>query len=298
MAEKENKDTKKETTSKKTTNKEAVKKETAKKEPVKKQETKKDNKEIKTTKTTNKSTKKEKEEPKKEVKKVENKAETAKVEVKEAKKVEAPKGKVTVETKKFEIKNNKKASKKGSGKKVAGIIVVIAVIAIVALLTVLIVTSSDPKKSVDGYLTNLKAGDFEKAQEFTTGGIILADNNYSEEVQKLLFDKISWKVTKVSTNNDSATVEIEVTNKDFSEVVQNCMKKMLSNFKAVLGGTLTTQDIGKYFEEELRNENLQTKTTTGTIKLEKQDKKWKIIVDEEIENVLLPDLESSINYIQ
>lgn len=294
MAEKENKDTKKEVIAKK----EVVKKETAKKEPVKKQETKKDEKEVKTSKTADKSTKTVKEDPKKEVKKVDNKVETAKVEVKEAKKVEAPKGKITVETKKFEIKNNKKESKKGNGKKVAGIVVVIAVIAIVALLTVLIVTSSDPKKSVDGYLTNLKAGDFEKAQEFATGEKILNDINYSEEVQKLLFDKMSWKVTKVTTNNDSATVEIEVTNKDFSEAVQNCMKKMLSNFKAVLGGTLTTQDIGKYFEEELKNENLQTKTTTGTIKLEKQDKKWKVIVDEQIENILLPELESSINYMQ
>ncbi len=294
MAEKENKETKKEVVTKK----EVAKKETAKKEPVKKQETKKDVKVEKTPKTTDKSTKKVKEEPKKEVKKEPVKTETAKVEVKETKKVEAPKGKVTVETKKFEIKNNKKASKKGNGKKVTGIIVVIAVIAIVALLTVLIVTSSDPKKSVDGYLTNLKAGDFEKAQEFTTRGDILLDKNYSEEVKKLLFDKMSWKVTKVTTNNDSATVEIEVTNKDFSEAVQNCMKKTLSNFKAVLGGTLTTQDIGKYFEEELKNENLQTKTTTGTIKLEKQDKKWKVIVDEQIENILLPELESSINYMQ
>lgn len=294
MAEKENKDTKKEAIAKK----EVEKKTTTKKEAVKKQETKKNEKEVKTSKATDKATKKVKEEPKKEVKKEQVKTETAKVEVKEAKKVEAPKGKVTVETKKFEIKNNKKAAKKGNGKKIAGIIVVIAVIAIVALLTVLIVTSSDPKKSVDGYLTNLKAGDFEKAQEFTTGGNILSDKNYNEEAKKLLFDKMSWKVTKVTTENNNATVEIEVTNKDFSEVVQNCMKKMLSNFKAVLGGTLTTQDIGKYFEEELRNENLQTKTTTGTIKLEKQDKKWKVIVDEQIENVLLPELESSINYLQ
>ena len=220
MAEKENKDTKKEVTTKK----EVVKKETAKKEPVKKQETKKEQKEIKTPKTADKSTKPVKEDPKKEVKKEQVKTETVK-------KVEAPKGKVTVETKKFEIKNNKKDSQKGNSKKITGIIVVIAVIAIVALLTFLIVTSSDPKKSVDGYLTNLKAGDFEKAQEFTTGEKILADTDYSGEVQKLLFDKMSWKVTKVTTENNNATVEIEITNKDFSEVVQNCMKKMLSNFK-------------------------------------------------------------------
>lgn len=296
MAEKENKDTKKEAIAKK----EVEKKTTTKKEAVKKQETKKNEKEVKTSKATDKATKKVKEEPKKEVKKEQVKTETAKVEVKEAKKVEAPKGKVTVETKKFEIKNNKKAAKKGNGKKIAGIIVVIAVIAIVALLTVLIVTSSDPKKSVDGYLTNLKAGDFEKAQEFTTGGEILSNTNYNEEAKKLLFDKMSWKVTKVTTENNNATVEIEVTNKDFSEVRQNSMKKMWDNFsfKAVLGGNLTSKDILKYFEDELRNENLQTKTTTGTIKLEKQDKKWKVIVDEQIENVLLPELESSINYLQ
>ena len=46
------------------------------------------------------------------------------------------------------------------------ILVVVVVLAIAVLLTVMIVTSSDPKKSTDGLLTNLKAGDFEKAQEF------------------------------------------------------------------------------------------------------------------------------------
>lgn len=292
MAEKENKDTKKETTIKKTS---TAKKETTKKEPVKKQETKKEEKEVKTPKTTKKATSIKT--VKEEVKEEQVKAETANVDVKEAKKVEAPKGKVTVETKKFEIKSNKNVSKKGNGKKVTGIIVVIAVIAIVALLTVLIVTSSDPKKSVDGYLTNLKAGDFEKAQEFTTGEKILAGTNYSEEVKKLLFDKMSWKVTKVTTETNNATVEIEVTNKDFSEVVQNCMKRLLNNVRAVLGGTV---DTGKYFEEELKNENLQTKTIIGTIKLEKQDKQWKVIVDKELENILLHDLENSnsINYLQ
>ena len=281
-----------------------IKKTTAK-ETTAKKETKKDEKEVKKAKTTKtaSSEKKVKEEPKKEVKdttKKDNKnTVTAKEEVKEAKKVEAPKGKVTVETKKFEIKNNKKTtSKGGNSKKIAGIIIVIAVIAIVALLTVLIVTSSDPKKSVDGYLTNLKAGEFEKAKEFTTEGDILKDKNYTEEAKKLLFDKMSWKVKNVKTENNTATVEIEITNKDFSEVVQNCMKRMLTNFKAVLGGTLTTQDIGKYFEEELRNEEVKTKTITGNIKLEKQDKKWKVIIDEEIEKVILPDLESTINYLQ
>ena len=290
MAEKENKDTKKETTIKKTS---AAKKETTKREPVKKQETKKEEKEVKTPKTTKKATSTKT--VKEEVKEEQVKAETANVDVKEAKKVEAPKGKVTVETKKFEIKSNKNVSKKGNGKKVTGIIVVIAVIAIVALLTVLIVTSSDPKKSVDGYLTNLKAGDFEKAQEFTTGEKILTDTNYSEEVQKLLFDRLSWKVTKVTTENNIATVEIEITNKDFSEVTQNWTKRLLSNVRAVIGKTV---DTSKYFEEELRNENLQTKTTTGTIKLENKDKKWKVIVDKEIENILLPGLENSINYLK
>ena len=259
------------------------------KEEVKKEEVKETKKEEKP-KTENADKKEEK--PKTEVKK-DNKKEDK---VKEETKKQEPK----TETKKFEVSKqkttvNKEKNNTNKKSKIPAILTVVIVLAIVALLTVLIVTSSDPKKSVDGFLTNLKAGDFVKAQEFSTGDNLLKDQKYSEETQKLLFDKISWKVKKVTAENNTATVEIELTNKDFSEVLQNYKNKIWKDISSVIGKTI---DTSRYFEDELKNENLGTKTITVNIKLQKQDGKWKVVANNELANSLLPGLQESVNAIQ
>lgn len=285
-------------------NKEEVKKEEVKetkqvqKEQKKEEKPKTEKADKKIEKTEVKKDEKKEDKVKVEIKK-EEKEEKNKVEIKEDTKKQEPK----TETKKFEVSKkkttvNKEKNNTNKKSKIPAILTVVIVLAIVALLTVLIVTSSDPKKSVDGFLTNLKAGDFEKAQEFATGDNLLEDQEYSEETQKLLFDKISWKVKKVTAENDKAKVEIEITNKDFEVIVQNCMKKLLSNFKAVLEGNVSEKSIEKYFIEELKSDNAQMKTETKTIELQKQDGKWKVVVNNELANSLLPGLQESVNSIQ
>ena len=261
-------------------NKEEVKKEDVKETKQYQKETKKDEK-------TKKETTVKKEEKTENKSKVDVKEETKKQEQKpENKKFEVSKQKTTV---------NKEKNNTNKKSKIPAILTVVIVLAIVALLTVLIVTSSDPKKSVDGFLTNLKAGDFVKAQEFSTGDNLLKDQKYSEETQKLLFDKISWKVKKVTAENDKAVVEIELTNKDFSEVLQNYKNKIWKDISSVIGKTI---DTSRYFEDELKNENLGTKTITANIKLQKQDGKWKVVANNELANSLLPGLQESVNAIQ
>lgn len=247
-----------------------------------------ENKEIKE----NKKEQIKKEEKVKETKKEEPKTETIKEIRKEEKtkiekKTETPK----TENKKFEVKNEKTNTKKNTW--IGKTIVVIAVLAIAALLTFMIVTSSDPKKSVDGFFTNLKAGDFEKAQEFMSGEKLLKDKEYDLETQRLLFDKISWKVTKVTKENDKATAEVEITNKDFKAVISSYMQKVLK--LALSGENITEEGIQNYFIEELKSDKVQTTTQTKTIQLIKEDKKWKVISNDELKNNLLPGLQESIN---
>lgn len=201
-----------------------------------------------------------------------------------------------VETKKFEVKNDK-AKKLGDKNKktswVVTVITILAVLVVVVLLTYMIVTSSDPKKSVDGLLTNLRAGDFEKAQEFISGDDLLDNDEFSVETKKLLFDKLAWKVTKVTQENDTATVEIEVTNKDFKTIISNYMQKALK--AAFAGENISEQEIDNYFTEELKNEQVQTTTVTKTIQVIKEDKKWKVVSNDELADALLPGLQETVN---
>lgn len=193
------------------------------------------------------------------------------------------------ETKKFKVKNEETNKNTWIGKS----IVVLAVLAIAALLTVMIVTTSDPKKTIDGYLTNLKAGDFEQAQEFVSGEKILKDEEYDIEIQKLFFDKLSWKVIKVDEENDKATVEIELTNKDLKIVTNNYMQQL---FKLALSGkNIAVEENKNYFIEELKKDQIETVTQTKTIELVKENKKWKVISNDELLNTLVPGLQESIN---
>lgn len=228
------------------------------------------------------------------------KVETKKEEKKEVKKVENPEAKTNKvkekkeEQKKFEVKTNQK--KKTTSKKtpwVATVITIVAVLAVAALLTYMTVTSSDPKKTVDGFLTNLKAGDFTKAQEFVSGSEdFLSKEEFDNETKALLFDKLSWKVTNIKKEDNEATVDIEVTNKNFDTIISNCMKKLLEDF---LNGASVEQNMYKYFTEELKNEKVETTTITKTIQFVKEDKTWKVVSNDELVDALLPGLQESIN---
>lgn len=220
------------------------------------------------------------------------------VEVKKENKTENDNNKQ--DKKKFEVKTTKQQNNKTEDTKkaswIAPIITILLVLGVVALLTVMIVTSSDPKKTVDGFLTNLKSGDFTKAQEFVSENKdILSDEKFDQETEALLFDKMSWKITKITKEDDKANVEIEITNKNLDTIISNCMKKLLGDFKSVLSGSSVEKNMEKYLTEELKNEQPEMKTVTKTIELVKEDKKWKVVSNDELIDSLLPGFQEAIN---
>lgn len=238
-------------------------------------------------------------ENKKEEKKVEKK-----VDVKQETKKEEPKFKPVDKKEEKKVEKKEKNKKEKTGKKspvIPTVIVVVVVVLIAILLTVMIVTSSAPKKSLEALLTNLKAGDFTKAQEYVSGDLDLGTVNSNEEAQKLLFDKLNWKINKVTeVDENNATVEVEITTKDFQTVINNYMKKALDAVKETITGGGTTEsfssaDFENYFIEELKNENIQTTTITTTVNAIKEDNKWKIVSDDALYNALLPGLQEAVN---
>lgn len=237
--------------------------------------------------------------------KVEKVAKTEEKKVAEVKKEEPKFEKVSKKeadkinkTKNKEKNKNTKTDKKK--KWIPTAIVAIAVIAIIAVLTVMIVVSSDPKKSLDGLLTNLRSGNFEKAQEYLSGDETeLTDTSLDKEAQKLLFEKLSWNIKKVTQEKDKATIVVEIRNKDFQTVVNNYAKRALNAAKEAIGSgnteSISEQDFQQYFLEELKNEEIQTTTNEKTINAVKVDNKWKIVSDDDLVSAILPGLEEAIN---
>ena len=230
------------------------------------------------------------------------KEENKKVETKKETKSDEPKFKKV--DKKETKKDNKKQNKQGTTKKTAWIttlVTVVVVLLVAALLTVMIVTSSAPKKSLDAFLTNLKAGDFEKAQEYLSGDFTLSTDDLDQETQKLLFNKLNWEIGNVTENDDNtATIEVKITTKDFQAIVNNYMQKALEAVKGAITGSesdesFSSADFEKYFIEELQNEDIQTTTINTTINAVKEDKDWKIVSDDSLINALLPGLQETVN---
>ena len=196
------------------------------------------------------------------------------------------KGKVTVE--------NKKSKK-------APIITAIVIIAIIILAIVLyVVFANGPKGVVEGMLSALKNGDYDKVNEYInyneviSSSDVLDSESLDQETMNLLFDKLSWKVTETTQEENTANVTVEVTNKNFKTIIANYMQNALR--VAFSGQELSDAEMENYLLEELRNEDVETTTTTQTINLTKQDGRWVInTTDTNLIDILLPGLNEAVN---
>ena len=85
--------------------------------------------------------------------------------------------------------------------------------------------------------------------------------------------------------------------KEIADILQLADKS--ENWKINLFKLNVTKKEGiKYFVEELKSDNVQMKTETKTIELQKQDGKWKVVANNELANSLLPGLQESVDAIQ
>ena len=206
-----------------------------------------------------------------------------------------------VENKKEKKQNKEKKESKEKGSKkvgywVGGIVLLIVVLVIV---TALLLLPATPEKTVEGMLNSLKNADFESVnkyvnyEEIVNESEMLQNSEMDEETQSLLFDKLSWKILNISKEENTASVEVEITNKDFDKIISNYTQEALRI--AFSGESFTQEEQNNKLKDQLKNEEIGTKTVTTTIQLVKQDKEWKIQADESLVNALLPGLQEAIN---
>ena len=206
-----------------------------------------------------------------------------------------------IENKKEKKQNKEKKEKKEKGSKkvgywVGGIILLVVVLAIV---TALLLLPATPEKSVEGMLNSLKNADFESVnkyvnyEEIVNESEMLQNSEMDEETQSLLFDKLTWKILNISKEDNTASVEVEITNKDFNQIITNYTQEALRI--AFSGESFTQEEQNNKLKEQLKNEGIGTKRVTTTIQLVKQDGEWKVQADKSLVNALLPGLQEAIN---
>ena len=123
---------------------------------------------------------------------------------------------------------------------------------------------------------------------------LVGKEELSQEAQQLIFEKLTWKIQSTKQEGDKATVEIEITNKDFKVIIGNYMQKVIQ--LAFSGQNVQEEEMTNYLMEELRNQEVQTITSNQSISLEKRDGQWQIVTEKsELVNVLLPGFNEAIS---
>ncbi len=197
---------------------------------------------------------------------------------------------------KSEKKKNKEKNGSKTGFWIGGIGLIIIVLVVV---TALILLPKTPEKTVEGMLNSFKNGDFESIDkyvnydEIVNNSEMLGSAEMEQETQTLLFDKLSWKILNISKEQDTAGVEVEITNKDFEKIISNYTQEALKI--AFSGESFTEEEQMNKLKEQLKNEEIGTKTVTTTINLNKQDGEWKVQAEDNLVNSLLPGLQDAMN---
>ncbi len=244
------------------------------------------------------------EEEKKEVKKQDTNS-TEKVEKKETKpdeKKEEKKAvdkKATTEVKKEEVKKDtskdeKKKNEKTKGEKKksnTGVIigVIVIALALVAIAAYMFLMKDSPRQALETMLSDLKSGNYSQ-------GILasmLEEEDFDQEARKLLFDKLDWKILNVKEEGDKATVEVEITNKDFKTIIGNYMQRIIK--VAFSGENPSEEEMTNYLIEELNNGEVQNVTSNQSIVLEKKDGKWEVTEENDFVNIFLPGFNEALN---
>ena len=125
--------------------------------------------------------------------------------------------------------------------------------------------------------------------------IIIKNTKDDNNLEKELFRGRSWNIKKINIDGSTAIVNIEITNKDFKKIIEEWMKKMFEEKK---GGKEISKEKALNILNEIICRESQLKKVEKEMFLQKGEKNWKLLIDNNLIDGLFPgldDIESSIN---
>ena len=202
-------------------------------------------------------------------------------------------------TKNEKVKKEKPVKEKGKKRNIfARIVAIIIILAIVIGIIVLALPS--PARALEEMFRDLKAGkmsDIDKYVDYNSLIDIPALGNLegadSADNDKILYEDLQWNIKKIEKNEEEAKIEVEITNKNYKNIFQNFTKKVVQ--KILNNEKPSDEEAGQYLMEELKNKEVGQTTTTQEITIRKEEGKWKVVVDENLQNAIFPGLSEAVN---
>lgn len=156
----------------------------------------------------------------------------------------------------------------------------------------------EPEKIINSTFLALKEGRKEEASKYlnyeelitSLDEMILKNNQEGNStIEKELFNDMEWNVENVTMQDGEAIAVIEVTNKDFKEMITKWLKELV-NEKS--GGKVISQEIGLAKLEEILMANESKKSVIKKIKLTSEGESWKLEVNDDLRDLVFPGIDS------
>ncbi len=119
--------------------------------------------------------------------------------------------------------------------------------------------------------------------------MIINEDNENSELQKELFKDISWSIESVNINGKEAVAIVEMTNKNFKNILTKWMKEIVK--EKTEDNEISEKVALEKLKEVLKDETVR-KTIIKKIKLEKNEDEWKIEVNDDLIDLIFPGIES------
>ena len=202
-------------------------------------------------------------------------------------------------TKNEKVKKEKPVKEKGKKRNIfARIVAIIILLAIV--IGIIVIALPSPARALEEMFRDLKAGkmsDIDKYVDYNSLIDIPALGNLegadSTDNDKILYEDLQWNIKKIEKNEEEAKIEVEITNKNYKNIFQNFTKKVVQ--KILNNEKPSDEEAGQYLMEELKNKEVGQTTTTQEITIRKEEGKWKVVVDENLQNAIFPGLSEAVN---
>lgn len=202
-------------------------------------------------------------------------------------------------TKNEKVKKEKPVKEKGKKRNIfARIVAIIILLAIV--IGIIVIALPSPARALEEMFRDLKAGkmsDIDKYVDYNSLIDIPALGNLegadSADNDKILYEDLQWNIKKIEKNEEEAKIEVEITNKNYKNIFQNFTKKVVQ--KILNNEKPSDEEAGQYLMEELKNKEVGQTTTTQEITIRKEEGKWKVVVDENLQNAIFPGLSEAVN---
>ena len=116
------------------------------------------------------------------------------------------------------------------------------------------------------------------------------------DLEKSCFEKFQYKIENVSVQDDTATVTVATTNKNFRNALTKWSQSIYQKFTN--GEEISNEQGEKTLNECLSDESIGTMSVTEDITLRKVEDKWQIQIDESLQNAIFPGLSEIVSSVE